>query len=422
MEAEIKEKENSCIELSVKIPADNFKLFEKKALERIAERIELQGFRKGKAPIHIVRERISENRLLTETAKQAVEESYQNIVKEKELEPISHPEVQITKLAPGNDFEYKASFFVLPKINLPDYKNIASGVEKKSVLVEEKEIEDTLKWLQKAKPNLKEVFRPAQKGDFVEIHFSSPQLKNGENFEDAFILGKGRLVPGFEEQLLGMEAGEEKSFTLTLPQDFYIPEIAGKEAQFKVKVKKIEKPEYKKIDDEFAKGLGKFESLGDLKKKVEQGLKQEKELAEKKRRQGEILNKIIEQTKIDVPLVLIEREKKARLEAIKKKAEQELSLSFEEYLKKIDKKEEELMVILEKEAEARAKRFLVFREIAKKEGIGVTKEEINEEAKNILSFYSDKNPAGEEIDPAYLEEYTKEKIKNEKVLKFLENI
>lgn len=424
METKIKIKKlpQSTIELEVEIVPEVFEKFRKKAILELGREIEKPGFRKGKVPEKIVEQEIDSETVLTESARLAIESNYKKVIIEKKLEPISQPKIQILKLAPDNPFRFRATFSVLPEIELPAYKELASKIEKKRTLVKDSEIEETLKWLQKSSPSLKEVLRSAQKGDFVEITFSSPGIKNGEKQKDAFILGKGHLVPGFEDKLLAMNAGEEKKFFIDFPSDFINKDLAGKRVRFEVKMEAVKKTEERQIDDQFARSLGGFNDLEALKRNIRQRLKLEKEIAEAQRRKEEILSAIEKDSKFEIPQVLIEAEKQKRLQNLKQKALKELNLSFKEYLEKIRKTERELLDFFEKEAEKAVKRFLILREISKRERISVSEEEIKREVDDTLSRFSNLRNTLKNIDLDRLKRYTEERIKNEKVFQLLEGL
>ncbi len=420
MKKEIKKKNDSKVELEVEVSTGEFEESKEKVLKELAREAELPGFRKGKVPADVVKEKVGEEKVLTETAQKAIEESFRKIVSEEELEPITQPEVQILKLAPDNPFRYKASFTVLPEVELPDYKEIASQIEGEDVSVSEEEVEETLNWLQKSRPNLKKVLRPAKKGDWVEVAFSSPRLGGGRRYEDSFILGKGKLIPGFSDHLLGMSAGEKKEFSLTLPQDFKVKEIAGQPAKFSVEVKDVKETEEREINDEFAKDVGEFDSLEELKENIRAGLTQEKEQKEKQGRRAKILDKIVKKCNLEAPQVLVERETERQLAQLKRRVREELKSSFEDYLEKVNKTEEELRKTLAKEAKSRAERFLVLRAIAKEEDVKVEKEEVEEEVNNYLAQFPDAQKAKENVDLKQLRSYTRDRLRNEKVLQILE--
>jgi len=266
-----------------------------------------------------------------------------------------------------------------------------------------------------------QIERAAQKGDFIELEYSSPQIENGKIQKDGFFLGQGYLIPGFEEKLEGMVAGEEKSFSLRFPETHSQENLAGKEINFKTKMLSVQKVELPQIDDQFAKSLGNFENLNSLKENITKGLKMEKEIKESQRIRQEILDKIAEKISWEIPEILIETEKNRMLEDLKINVRQKLQISFEEYFKKINKSEKEILESFQQDAEKMVKSPLILKEIAKKENIEAKEDEIKEKVNQALGSYPDPEKAQKEVDPERLKLYIEERIKNEKTLQFLES-
>jgi len=267
------------------------------------------------------------------------------------------------------------------KIKLPDYKKIASKIERKEISVEDKEIESALKWLQKSRAKFSAKNQSAQKGAFVEIEYSSSQIGQ-EAQKDAFILGQGHFFSGFEEKIIGMKSGEEKE-NITLNKD-------GKKIVLKVKIILVQNVELPEVNDEFAKSLGKFDNLDALKKNIKQGLVLEKEQIEKQRARQEILEKIGEKTKVEIPDILIENEQKQMLENLKKMVSERLKISFQDYLKKLGKTEREVIDSFLLKSQKKVKNYLILREIGKKEKIEVDsnkKEEYTTKAEKIEKIF-----------------------------------
>lgn len=289
------------IELEIEVAKEKFDSLYESAVKESGENLEIKGFRKGKAPKENVIEKIGNETLLSMTAEKAIQESYQEAVKqldegklsEEKIELISQPEINVVKMAKGDSFIYKASVYILPEIDIPDYKKIAKGVKKPEVKVTEEEIES---------------------------------------------------------------------------------------------------------------------------------LRKNKEQAENEKRRQEILNEIIKKTKVEVPEVLIKREQQNMLEGTKRSVYQNLQMKFEDYLKKINKTEEELLDSLKGEAEDRIKKYLALREMAKKEEIKAENKEIEAKIEETLRNYPNPEQAKKEIDLDSAKAYYKEVIENEKVFNLLEEL
>jgi len=420
MKTEIKKLPDSQIEIFFEISAEEFKDYFSKAIENLGKEIEIEGFRKGKAPKEILESKLDQGKILQEAASLAINENYTKAVLENKIEAISNPKIEILKVAKGSPFEFRAKIFILPEVKLPDYKEIASKVKPKEVFVEDKEIEKAINWLQKSRAKLSPKDGPAARGDFVEIDFSSLQIENGKNYKDSFILGEGHFVPGFEEKLEGMQKDEEKEFSLKFPDDYLKKELAGKEAVFKVRMVSIQKIELPEITDDWAKSLGNFVSLAALRESIKEGIKIEKENEESIRVSQEILEKISENSKIEIPMYLIEMEKNRIMNNLKHRVSETLKISFNDYLVKIQKKEEELLESFKAEAEKNIKNFLILKEIAKIEKIDASNEEIENEINKIIKNYDIDQV--KKLDLEKLKIYIEDEIKKEKTLKFLKNL
>ncbi|MBI2121811.1 MAG: trigger factor [Candidatus Sungbacteria bacterium] len=458
------------IEIAVTIPFSEFEPFFKKAAKLFSEEIEIPGFRKGHAPEQMVRERAGEMQIWERAADLAVRDTYIKILADlrekesaggREFSPIGKPEVMVTKLAPGNDLEYKVKFAVLPEVKLPDYKSTAAKVKKgrKEVSVSEEEIAKSLEWLQNSRATLIIVDRPAAFGDRVEIDFevrhggarpvrsqtpeasADPQvypvrnfisngasrtsngvkIEGGESKNHPFILGQGKFIPGFEDALLGVKAGEEKSFTLATPRDWRETALAGKALDFSVKMNLVQERKLPQVSDEFAKNLGGFESLEALKQNIREGLTSEKKDKESQRVRSEIISEIAKSAKIEVPQILVESELDKMLEELKSGVGN-MGMKWEDYLLHIKKNQDELRREWQSEAERRVRIALCLREIAKIEKIEPTREEIDARANDFLKQFESVEEAAKKFDPESLREYSRGILRNERVFEFLEGV
>ncbi len=424
MKTNIKKLPKSQLEIEFEILSEEFDKFIDRALLHLQEHIKVDGFRQGQVPRKIIEEKVGEESLLMEAGDLAVKDSYSKFISENNIEPISQPEVQILKIAKNNPFLFKIKITILPEIDLPDYKKIVSQIKKKEVSANQEEIEDALNYIRKSRAKFSQLDRPAQEKDFVEIEYESPGLKetqgeNSKKIKDEFILGDGGLVPGFEKKLVGMKAGEEKEFSLVFPQNSQRKDLAGKDISFRVKMITVQKVELPEIDDEFAKNLGRFNNLDSLKNNIKEGIAMEKEMQEKQRQRNEMLEKITQKSKIEIPEVLINLEKERLFKDFQQKINQNFKITFKEYLTSIKEDEQTLKNSFLKEAEKKVKNFLILKEIGKKENILVNENEVEKEVNKTIKNYS--TDIAKKIDNDELKEYTKEVIYNEKVFEKLES-
>ena len=422
MESSIKRLPKSQVEITIDVLVSEFQAYYEKAILRLGQNIELEGFRKGKAPKEIIEEKIGKDKILKEAQSLAIEESYLKSVFKNKIEPIGSPEVEIlTPARLDGDLSFKVKAAVLPEINLPNYKSLAESCEKSAVSVADTEIEDAIIWLQRSRAKLSQRAQPAQEGDFVEIEFSSPDIKGGEKQNDGFLLGQGHLIPDFEKNLEGMISGSEKKISLQFPKEHFQKDLAGRNLDCQVKMLSVKKVELPEINDDFVRSIGNFENLEALKRNIKQGLMIEKETQESQRVRQEILQRIIKEISWDMPDVLIEAERINIYTAFKIDIKNKLQMEFGDYLKSTGKTEEELGKSFRQDAEKRIKESLILNKISIEENIQVSEEEIKEETNKSLAKYPSAQEAKKELDLVKLKFYIENEIKNEKTLQLLEN-
>ena len=426
MNYSVKKLEKSQIEVGFELSVEEFEEYIQKALLHLKEHVKIDGFRKGNVPKEMVEKEVGQENLLMEAGDLAVKKSYAKFVTENKLEPIGEPEVQIVKIAKGNPLLFKVKVSVLPDIELPNYKKIASQVKSSNILVDQKEIEEALRYLQKSRAKFSQEDRPAEAKDFVEIEYQNKDINGGKEIKDKFILGEGGFLKDFEDNIIGMKAGQEKEFISKFPENTPNKNLAGKDSNFKVKMISVQKMELPEINDEFAKALGVFDGLVSLKENLKEGITMEKNEEERQRKRGEMVSKITEKVKFDLPEKMVEYEQARLFEDLKNQIAKNFKMPFEDYLSSIKKTEEEIKASFTLEAEKRIKNFLVLRQIGKVENIEVSEKELEEEMNKVLKKYS--MPTGrqakdqlEKIDINELKDYNKGAIFNEKVFQFLEN-
>lgn len=302
---------------------------------------------------------------------------------------------------------------------LANYKGIK--IKKNKLEVKKKEIKKTLDYLQNSRAKIITVNRPAKKGDRAEIDFevrhNRVKIENGASKNHPLILGQNRFLPGFEKELEGMKTGEEKEFSL-------------KNFDIKVKMNLVQQRDLPNINDEFAKSLGNFESLNALKKSIKEGLLKEKEIKEKQRIRIELIEKVAQESEMEIPSALVEQEIEKMLVEFKTSITG-LGLDFETYLKEVNpspsaeggrvkKTIDDLKKDWQGQAEKRVRIGLCLGEIAERENIEVTDEEIKERINQDLKHYSNIEEVEKNIDLDALKEYTRAILRNEKVFELLE--
>jgi len=428
MKVDIKKLPKSEIEMLIEFDPTEWGKFVDQAVQQLSKEVKIDGFRPGAAPRQLLEQKIGQGKILEQAADLAVRQGYTKAIKENNVDVIGQPEIQVLKVAQENPFEFKAKVAVLPEIDLADYKEIAKAdkpKKKDEIKITEKEAEESLTWLQKSRTKYVTVNRPIQKGDRAEIDFLAKKedqiIEGGESKNHPVLVGEGKFVPGFEDQLIGLKENEEKKFSLVFPEDFKPAELSGQLVNFEVKIKLVQEPQAPELNDEFAKNVGNFESLAKLKETLSDNLASEKEHKEKDAWRAKVLEKITKKSTMELPDILIKSELDRMIEEFKNNVAQ-MGLNFDDYLKKIKKTEEELKKEWGIKAEERSRAGLVLSEIAKREEVAVADEEIDAEITNMVKHYPEWEAVKAQIDIKQLKEYTKGRLKNEKVFELLEKI
>ncbi len=421
------------IEITIALSPIEFAPHLATAAHLISEEVEIEGFRKGKAPYDVVKNRVGEHALYERAAEAAVRASYpkaqEQLIENGKLfgehPAIGRPEVTITKLAPGNEFTYKIKMAVMPNVTLPDYRAIAksTATDKKEQAVTNEEIEKAIGWLAESRMKLVAASRPAAAGDHVEVDFeirhNGVKIAEGDSRNHPLVIGQGKFMPGFEDALIGMHANDQKIFTLAVPHDWREASVAGKSLDFNVTMKAVQERILPEITDEFAKGLGEFASLVALRANIREGLLAEKKEKENQRIRGAIIAEIAQQSNMELPAVLIASEIE-KMTAELKAGISDLGMQWPDYLLHIKKTEKDIKSGWQDEAKNRVRAALALREIARKEHITPTEEEIAERTQQYLVQFKNNGEAAKNIDPAELRDYAQGILKNEKVFDLLE--
>ena len=435
MEYHTKQENSTNLTIAVTVPYPELEPFLLQAAEKISAETEIEGFRKGKAPYEVVKQRVGEFKILEEASRLYIQKNFEKILEEvetkefqgKSFEPVGEPNVAITKLASGQELEYKITLFLLPPLELPDYRAVAKKIleGKKIRPVTEEEIKSSLDWLRESRAQLVTVRREAAVGDRVEVDFSAShggvRWEGGESKNHPLILGQGRFLPGFEDHLIGMKSGEEKSFTVTVPHNWRDRALAGKSLDFKVKMGLVQERIVPKWDDQFAQSLGNFTSAEVAEKSVRDGLAMDKEAEERERLRIAMVEAIARETNIELPDPLISRELEKMIAELRESVSG-MGLTFNDYLTHIKKTEGSLKQEWRAEAERRVGIALVLRGIARTEGIRPNPEDTQQAAKRIMAHRGVAEEERATLDSEAVGEYAQGVARNEKVFQWLESL
>jgi trigger factor len=421
MDVKIEELPKSKVQIKINLTGEELSPSLVIGVGEISKNLNIPGFRPGKVPPKIVEEKVGKGKILEEAAKIALNKVFPKIVSDNKLEILGSPEAKIEKLS-EEVFIATIEVAVFPKVKLPAWQEIARTEPQKEIKVEKKEVEDSLRHLQKSRAKYIKSLEPVTKGNQVtidyEIRSGGVKIENGDIRDQKLILGEGKLIPGFEENLIGMRESEERNFSLLASSNFWQKELQGKSLDFKVRMKEIFKVELPKMNDDFVHSLGEFKDLENLQKSLLEGIEIEKKQEEEKRWQNSVLEKIGSQAEIDLPDILIENERDQMIENLKKKIE-EMGLSFEIYLSRLKKSPEELKRDFLPEAEKKVRIFLCLYEIARAEKIEVDEKEVEEEINKIIKNYPDLISRFKGDEEEKLKNYIRENLLQKKVIELL---
>ena len=420
----------SQIEFEITVPWKDWEKHLDVAAGEASEEIKIPGFRPGKAPRNIVEQAIGKEAILNGAAEKAVKKSYVDFVLKEKIQVIGSPKIEVLTIKEGEDLKYKAIISVMPEIKVKEgyakgIKKINAEYKDKKTGVEEKDLDLELEKIANSRVKLVTVRRAAQKNDSVEIDFevtmNGVPIENGTSKKHSMIIGRGVFIPGFEENLIGMQEGEEKEFELSFPEDYHKKDLAGKPAKFKVKLNLVQERQTPEIDDAFAASLGKFENLEALKKNIREGMEHENEHKMKEEKRTKYIEEIIKNSETDLPEILIHEEAHKMLSEFEYQLAP-MGMDIDQYLLQIKKNKEELIKDWEPQAEKRVKSALALTELAKMEELEVSSKEVEVEMNKTLQYYKKVKDMEKNIDMERLYEYSKGVLESEKVFEYLERL
>ena len=420
MNCKVEKTENANeVKLEITIEAEKFDNAIKKVYFQNAKYFNIPGFRKGKAPQNIVEKYYGKEIFYEDAFNEVVPAEYEKALEENKIDAVSKPEIDVITMEKGQDLVFTAIVQTKPEAKLKKYKGIE--IEKIEYNVKDSDIENELKDMQDKNSRLVTVEnRAAQKDDTAVIDFEGfvdgvPfDGGKGENYN--LVLGSHSFIEGFEDQVIGMNVGEEKEINVTFPEEYFSKNLAGKPAIFKVKLNELKKKELPELDDEFAKDVSEYDTLKELKQSIKEKLEKQFKDREKYEKEDAAVRELVNELEVDIPSGMIEME----VENMMRDMEQRMSyqgLKMEQYLKMMNKTEEQFKKEYEPQALDAIKSRLAIEVVIKSEKIEATDEEINAKIEEMASNYG-KEPK-ELQENANIRDYIKNGIENEKAMEFL---
>jgi trigger factor len=361
-------------------------------LQHLAPNVKVPGFRPGKAPANLIEKQLDQAVLQSEFLEHAINDIYVEAAAQEKLRPVAQPQVSISKFVPYSTVEFIAEVDVVGDIKLADYKTIK--LSPKTVEVTAKDVNDVIVNLRQRAAAKSDISRAAKVGDEVTIDFNGYDAKTKETIEGAdgsaypLVLGSKSFIPGFEEQLVGLKAGDDKSFDLTFPADYGVPTLQNRKVTFEVKVSTVQELAEPKLDDAFAASVGPFKTVAELKADIKKQLTAERQRDARNAYDDELLTKITEKSTVTIPDALVDEE----LDRIEEEEKRNLVYRGQTWQEHLDA--EGLTEAAHREqkrpgAEQRVKAGLVLGEVAERENISVTPEELEIRIQLLKGQYTD---------------------------------
>ncbi len=423
--AKIERLPKNAVKLTVTVPAEDVRPFMEAAAARISEASTIPGFRPGKAPYDVVKQRVGEMKILEEALEPIVRATYVRALEEHELDTVGSPHIDVEKMVPGNDLVYTAEASLLPAVTrLADYAKIT--VERKKAEAGEEDITRAVDDLRRMQT--REVRGAAGKAAegtdkvvvSIDMKKDGVSVEGGQSPNHAIYLGEEHYIPGMKEQITGLKEGDKKTFTLTFPADHNSKLLAGQPVEFDVAVKEIYALETPAADDAFAVSLGQ-KDFATLKGLVKANLDKEKLQEEEQRIEKTLLERIAEESRFeDIPDLLLNEEINKMVHELQQAVEGQ-GMDFDAYLKNLKKTLADMKMDFTPQALTRIKVALVLKEIAKKEKIAPEEAEIDAEVDELASRYEDKETKKRVYEPAY-REYVATIIRNRKTIARLKEL
>lgn len=383
--------EKNTMSLEIEVDQEEVAKAIQQAHKKLVKKVNIPGFRKGKAPLSVLERYVGKGALLEEAAEIMIFPNYAAAVQETGIEPIDRPNVEIVELDDNKPFTFKVKVDVKPEVELGEYKGIK--VEKASYPVTEEDVNKELERLQQRYAKLSELGEEdaIQNDDMATISYQGfvdgVQFEGGTSENHNLGIGSGSFIPGFEEQLIGAKINESRDVNVTFPEEYHSEELAGKEALFKVEIKGIKRKEVAPIDDEFAKDVSEFETLDELKKDIQTKMEESAAKRAEDEAKNEILNKVVEAASVEIPPVMIDQKIQSMLNELNENLGRQ-GLQLEQYCQFTNTSIEQLGEQYRPQAERAVKTDLVLEQIAKQDNIEVLEEELNQELDKFSKQYN----------------------------------
>lgn len=389
MSVQVENLEKNMVKLTIEVAAEELEKAMQAAYMKEKSRISIPGFRKGKVPRAMIEKMYGPEIFFEDAANTLITQEYPKAVEESGADVVSRPEIDVTQIEKGKPFIFTAEVAVRPEVTLGEYKGVA--VSKIDTTVTEEELNEEID--RERKSNARTITiddRAVEDGDTAVIDFEGfvdgVAFEGGKSENHSLVIGSHSFIEGFEEQLIGKNSGDEFDVNVTFPEEYHAEELAGKPAVFKVKINEIKTEELPDLDDEFAQDVSEFDTLAEYKESVEKKIVERKEAEGKRAQENEAVDKIVEASQMEIPDVMIDSQARSMVDDFANRISQQ-GLSMEQYVQFSGTTVEQMIEQMQPEALKRIQSTLVLEEIAKKEDIQVSEEDIDAELEKMAGMY-----------------------------------
>ena len=388
MSVKVEKLENSMAKLTVEVPAEELEKALDRAYNKTKNKLNVPGFRKGKAPRNIIEKMYGPEIFYEDAANDLVEREYEKAYDECGEDIVSSPEIEVVEIEKGKPFVFTATVALKPEIKLGKYKGVK--IEKVETEVTDEEVDAAIEKERENSARTVAVDRPVKDKDLTVIDFEG--FVDGKAFEGGkgenypLTIGSGVFIPGFEEQLIGAKKGEEVEVKVTFPEDYQAEELKGKEAVFKCKVNEIKEKELPELDDEFASEVSEYDTFAEYKEATKKNLSEKKAEDAKTIKEDRVIEAIVEASEINIPEAMLETEKRQMVQDFAQRIQSQ-GLSMQQYAQFTGVTAESLLEQAGPSAEKRIKSRLVVENIVKAENIEVSEEEYEKELERLAESY-----------------------------------
>ena len=390
MKVTVENGENQQVTLTIEVEAAEVNKAVEQACKRLANRVSIPGFRKGKAPRMIVERHVGKDAVLQEAFDIVAPKALSKAFDEQKIDPVTRPSVDIETLEEGKDLVFKATVTPRPEVKLGDYKGL--NVPKNEVNITDEDVEKQLKTFQDRQGKLVDAPEGAEvkDGDFTTLDFKGfvdgEAFDGGEGKDYPLQIGSNSFIPGFEDQLVGAKIGEERDVNVKFPEEYHAKELAGKDAKFKCTIRSIKTKELPAIDDELAKKVSKFETLDELKADIRKNLEENAERTAENDQKSAAIEMATNNITVDIPAVMIDNRVTAMIQEMAMRLEQQ-GMKLEQYLQYAGTDIAKLREQYRETAEKNVKTDLMLEEVAKAENIKVEAKDLDEEVAAMAAAY-----------------------------------